>query len=302
MMPAYPNARYLAETDWLSARLSDDDLRIIDARCDVRAREDGTFEQVSGRDAYLAGHIAGAQFVDLYTDLTAAANPTSIIGSEAFAALMSRLGIGPRSTVVIYDDRGGVWAARLWWALRYYGHDDVKLLNGGLGAWRAAGHEPQRQVLTPPVARFAATVRPELRVTREDVLAAIDAPATRIVDALPAPFYLGQAGLFPGHRLGHVPGACNLPAEDNLDPQTLRIKPLAALQELWRDAAIDPGQSVITYCGSGVFASFALFVLALMGHENAALYDASWMEWGADGELPVETGCPAAQQSIAKGD
>lgn len=84
------------------------------------------------------GHIPGAQFVDLHTDLVNPENLTSIIGAGAFEALMGRLGIGPQSTVVIYDERGGVWAARLWWALRFYGHDRVKMLNGGLTGWRAA--------------------------------------------------------------------------------------------------------------------------------------------------------------------
>ncbi len=302
MRPTYPNGRYLAETEWLSAHLDDDDLRVIDARYDVRAGADGGLEEVSGRADYLAGHIPGAQFVDLDTDLTRPADRTSIIGPEAFAALMSRLGIGPRSTVVVYDDRGGVWAARLWWALRYYGHDDAKILNGGLRDWQAAGHELQKQVVTRPPARSTATVHSNLRVTKEDVLKAIEAPNTRIIDALPVPFYLGLAGLYPRHRKGHVPGACNVPAQTNLDPRTSRVKSFGALQELWQDAAIAPDQAVITYCGGGIFASFALFILVLMGHERVALYDASWMEWGADDALPVETGSPTPEPSTPKGD
>lgn len=292
MTPNYPNARYLAETDWLHEHVDDDDLCVIDARFDVRAREDGTYEEVSGHADYLAGHIAGARFVDLRTDLTNPANPTSIIDSGAFAELMSGLGVGPRTTVVVYDDRGGVWAARLWWALRYYGHENAKILNGGLSGWIAAGYELQKKSVMRPQSRFEAKVRSNLRVTKDEVLAAIDDADTCIVDALPEPFYLGLAALFPRHRKGHVTGARNLPAERNLDPHTARIQPMDALQELWRDAAIAPGKTVITYCGSGVFASFALFILVLMGHDKVALYDASWMEWGADDQLPIETGSP----------
>jgi thiosulfate/3-mercaptopyruvate sulfurtransferase len=292
MMPTYPNAGYLAEADWLHEHIDDDDLCVIDARYDVRVREDGTFEEVSGHADYLAGHIIGARFVDLRTDLTNPADPASIIGPDQFAALMSHLGVGPRTTVVVYDDRGGVWAARLWWALRYYGHDSAKILNGGLSGWIAAGYELQEKIVTRPQSLFEVTVRSNLRVTKSDVLAAIDDAGTCIVDALPEPFYLGLAALFPQHRKGHVPGARNVPAESILDPRTARVLPMGALQELWRDAAIEPDQAVITYCGSGVFASFALFVLVLMGHDKVALYDASWMEWGADDELPVETGSP----------
>jgi len=292
MSPSYPNGSLLAEADWLSAHIDDEDMRVIDARFGVHVREDGTIEEVSGHSDYLAGHIPGAQFVDLRADLTTSGDPTSIIGKEAFAALMSRLGIGPETMVVIYDDRGGVWAARLWWALRYYGHDSARLLNGGLQSWLAAGHELQQDTVTRPQSRFEATVRSNLRVTKEDVLSAIEDPATCIVDALPEPFYLGLASLSPQLRKGHVPGARNLPAESNLDPQTLRIRTKEALQDLWQDAGITPDRTVITYCGSGVFASFALFILVLTGHEKVALYDASWMEWGASDRLPVETGSP----------
>ncbi len=302
MTSTYPNPHYLAEPDWLHAHLEDDDLRIIDARFDVRVRADGTFEEVPGRADYLAGHIPGALFVDLYTDLSDPETPIHIIGPETFETLMGRLGVGPSSTVVIYDDRGGVWAARLWWALRYYGHDKAKMLNGGLTAWRAAGYKLESNVDTPPAppVQFTASPCAHLRVEKEDVLAAIDDPSLCIIDALPAPFYEGQAGLYPRHRKGHVPGARNVPAQDNLDPETLRIKPMEALHELWRHAAIAPEQKVITYCGGGIFASFALFILALMGHEKAALYDASWMEWGGDDSLPVETGRPGKEQSTQK--
>ncbi len=297
MMPGYPNASLLAEADWLNAHIADEDLRVIDARFDFQWRKDGTFEEISGRTDYAAGHIPGAQFVDLRTDLTEPGDPTSIVGSEAFAALMSKLGVGSHSTVVIYDDKGGIWAARLWWALRYYGHDDAKILNGGLASWLAADYELQQDIVKPTQSPFEVSVRPHLRVAKEDVMSGIEEPATCIVDALPRPFYLGMAGLFPHHRKGHIPGAHNLPAASNLDPDTLRIRTMDELRELWGDCEIRAGQTIITYCGSGVFASFALFTLVLMGYEKVALYDASWMEWGADNELPVETGDMATENT-----
>jgi len=270
-------------------------VRVIDARFNIEAQADGRFREVPGREGYLHNHIPGALFVDLNADLADPQNPDIIIGPEAFEALMSRLGIGPQTTVVIYDDRGGVWAARLWWALRYYGHERVKMLNGGLSAWRSAHYPLSDSVETPEPAFFKARTCPALRVEKADVLAAITDSQTRIIDALPAYFYLGRAGLYPHHRKGHIPGARNVPAEDNLDPQSLRILPMEALERLWRDAAISPDQRVITYCGGGIYASFALFILALTGHENAALYDASWMEWGRDDTLPVQTGRPQPQ-------
>ena len=290
MSTGYPNAQVLAETGWLHEHLDDERTVIIDARYDLRARDNGEFEEVPGLAGYQEGHIPGAQFVDIHADLTDPQNPASIIGPAGFEALMSRLGVGPQSTVVIYDERGGVWAARLWWALRYYGHDQAKMLNGGLTAWRAAGHALSKAVEKPVPTAFTASRQEALRVGKADVLAALDDPETRIIDALPAVFYFGRAGLYPHHRKGHIPGAYNVPAEDNLVPQTLHLKPMDALEALWREAAITPRTRVITYCGGGVYASFALFVLALMGHDNAALYDASWMEWGRDHGLPVHTG------------
>jgi thiosulfate/3-mercaptopyruvate sulfurtransferase len=195
---------------------------------------------------------------------------------------------------VIYDDRGGVWAARLWWAMRYYGHKDVRMLNGGLVAWWNASHPVETMAVTPPPTDYEVRLQSTLRIEKDEVLAALDDPYTRIIDALPAPFYRGLVALYPRHRKGHIPGAFNVPAEDNLDDQ-MRLKSMADLQAIWRGANIEAEHNVITYCGGGIYASFALFVLALMGHEKSALYDASWMEWGRDKTLPVETGRPKSQ-------
>ncbi len=288
MQPHYPNAHYLAEVDWLQQHLGDDGLRILDLRFDLRLSEAGEMEEVSGRDDYLAGHIPGAQFVDLVADLVNPTDPNSIINPESFAKLMTTLGIDANTTVVVYDDRGGLWAARLWWALRYYGHDQAMLLNGGLSRWRAANYALEQQPTAPAATQFTATINAPLRVSKEQVLAAIDAADSCIIDALPEVIYRGDIGLYPGLRQGHIPGAANVFAEHNLDQKTSCLKPMAALQEVWRDADITPEQTIITYCGGGVFAAFALFVLVLMGHEKVALYDASWKEWGDDPSLPVE--------------
>lgn len=203
---------------------------------------------------------------------------------------MGRLGISNGTTVVIYDDRGGTGAARLWWALRYYGHDAVKLLDGGLARWETEGRAIERHVPEFEPASFRAQVRPELLVGADEVTQAIGNVDARIVDALPEAFFTGQACLFPTHRAGHIPTARNVPAPANLDPVTQLLLPAGELALLWQQVGLEPGRQVITYCGGGVFGAFALFVAYVMGHENAALYDASWMEWGLDPKWPVETG------------
>jgi thiosulfate/3-mercaptopyruvate sulfurtransferase len=283
MMAAYAHPEALATTDWLADHLDAPSVRVVDLRYYVRAAPGGALRAVSGLEAYQRGHIPGAVFVDFAGDLG------NILSPEHFAALMGRLGIADDSTVVVYDDQGGAWAARLWWGLRYHGHDDVKLLNGGLSRWTAEGRPLERASPTHGVATFQSKPRPELLATRDEVLRAIGRADVRIVDALPKPFYSGQARLYPTHRAGHIPTARNLPATDNVDRATQMLLPPDELTRLWRNAELGPDQRVITYCGAGAYGSFDLFVLHVLGYENIALYNGSWMEWGADAGLPVET-------------
>jgi thiosulfate/3-mercaptopyruvate sulfurtransferase len=287
---AYRHPEALASTQWLADRLDDPSVRVVDARFDLRATAGGALEGVAERDAYREAHIPGAVFVDVMSDLSDLDDPVVVVSPDRFEALMGRLGIANDSTVVVYDDRGGTWAARLWWVLRYYGHDAVKLLDGGFTRWEAEGRAVEQQVPEPLPANFKALIRPALRVDADQVMDAIGRDDVCIVDALPEPFFTGRACLYPNHRAGHIPTAHNIPAPANVDPATHTLLPAADLARLWAPVALEPSLRVITYCGGGVFGAFALFALYVMGHENAALYDASWMEWGADPCRPVEAG------------
>lgn len=287
---AYAHPEALATTEWLADHLDDPSIRVVDARFSVRATGDGTLEAVAERDAYRAAHIPGAVFVDVMTDVADSDNPVAVAAPDQFEALMGRLGIADHHTVVIYDDQGGMWAARLWWALRYYGHEAVKLLDGGLTSWQAEGRPTDDEVPDPLPAAFTARARPDLRVDAEEVARAIGRHDVCIVDALPEVFFTGAARLYPSHRSGHIPTARNVPAPAHVDPTTKTLMPASELLRLWQPVGLDPGLRIITYCGGGVFGAFDLFALYVMGHENAALYDASWMEWGADPRRPVETG------------
>jgi len=288
----YKHPEALATTEWLAAHLGDPSVRVVDMRYYVRAASDGSFGGVSGRQAYQEGHIPGAVFVDYAADLTEPEDdvPLNILGPDRFAALMGRLGIGDESTVVVYDDSGGTWAARLWWALRYYGHDAAKVLNGGLTKWTAEGRPLEKRIPTLPAATFQARIRPALKATRDEVIQAIGRRDICIVDALPRVFYTGRARLYPTHRAGHIPTARNLPATANVDRSTQTLLPPDELAQLWQKLDLSPDQKVITYCGAGAYGAYDLFVLYVLGHDNASLYDGSWMEWGANPELPVETG------------
>lgn len=287
---AYANPDSLVDSAWLAERLEDPDVRIVDARFEIKPGPTGALEPTPGRTDYETAHVPGAVFVDLMGDLAHPDSPLEILSPARFEALMGGLGIGHDTTVVVYDASGGTWAARLWWALRYYGHDDVRLLDGGFPAWVDDGHPVEAEIPSVPRSDFEARARPELRVTRDEVLTAIGADDVCIVDALPEPFFRGEAKLYPEHRAGHIPGARNVPAPSNLDPATMRLLAPDVLADLWRRAQVPMDKRVITYCGGGVFAAFSLFALHLLGHDRFALYDASWSEWGADPELPIESG------------
>jgi thiosulfate/3-mercaptopyruvate sulfurtransferase len=288
----YEHLEALASTHWLAAHLNDPSVRVVDMRFYVRRITDGSFRAVTGREAYAQGHIPGAVFVDQAADLAepGARVPLEILGPERFESLMGRLGIATDSTVVVYDDSGGTWAARLWWALRYYGHAGVKLLDGGLTKWVREGRPLETRTPEPRAATFHAHVQPALRCTRDEVRQAIGRADTCIIDALPETFYTGEEALFPNHRTGHIPTAVNVPAPANLDPATLTLRSADELARLWREAGLKPDQAAITYCGTGAYAAYDFFVLHVLGHNRISLYDASWMEWGADPDLPVQTG------------
>lgn len=292
----------LVSPTWLANNLAQ--VRVVDARW----RGDG-----SGRAMYDAGHIPGAVHLDWHSDLnhTREGVRDLLLPPREFAEVMAGAGIGDNARVVAYADGDYSGATRLWWALRYYGHDEVAVLDGGLDQWLAEGRPLDTTPVVPPRAVF--TPRPQARwlATANEIVSALQArdPAVALVDTRPREQYLGQAVWTPPGsrflepdratieigargpmRAGHIPGAAHLNSSANLDPATWTYLPPETLAARAQAAGVRTDQRVITYCGVGISASLGLFALHLAGYPNLALYDASWEEWGSDPSKPIEHG------------
>ena len=250
--------------------------------CDVRFY---LTDHEQGRREYDEGHVPGAQFVDLHTELAGGPgggrHPLPSVAD--FTALLGRLGIDPGTHVVAYDSAGGAIAARLWWMLRSIGHSRASVLDGGIQAWVSAGNE-----LTAEVTDTPATTYPD----RDGWTGIVDAEAVAqsaalggsIIDSRSADRFRGDHEPIDA-RAGHVPGAHNLFHGDNLTADGTH-RPLAELAERFRGA----GSSPIVYCGSGVTACHNLLAMSLVGIADARLYPGSWSEWSADPGREVATG------------
>ena len=246
----------------------------------------------SGRTAYLAGHIPGAFYADLDKDLSGPRRPDTgrhpLPDPQRLLVLFGSFGITPGTRVVAYDEGGGGLAARLWWLLRWMGHRDVVLLDGGLAAWQGAGL-PLSQVSPVPqqdVFQGNAGAMP-VRGTTE-VWTALRAGSIRLLDVRAAERFLGRTEPIDPVA-GHVPGAFNVPFEGNLTTgQTFLSQPELALRYAPHIDGRDAGD-VVCMCGSGVTACQGIFALALAGTPGVALYPGSWSEWIQSTDRPVAT-------------
>jgi thiosulfate/3-mercaptopyruvate sulfurtransferase len=263
----------LVTAAWLRAHLADGNLRVIDLRWYTDGR--------SGRDAYLAGHLPGAVFVDLDRDITGAEGPGRhpIPTRAQFEEAMRSAGVDPDSRVVIYDDLGGFSAARLWWLLRYFGHPAVAVLDGGMRDWEGA---LEAAPVRPARGSFrAAEADPEMVVDRDRVRGQVEGV---LIDARAPERYRGEVEPLDA-KAGHIPGARNIPWRSNLGADWRFLPP----EVLRRNYAVAESREVIAYCGSGVSAAVDLLALEVAGLTGARLYEGSWSDWSRQ-DLPVATG------------
>lgn len=278
--------KWLVETDWLASHLDTPGLVILDGSMHLPTAKR------NAKAEYLAEHIPGALFFDI-DDIAdeKSSLPHMLPEAPKFASRVKKMGIGDGMHVVAYDSEGLYSAARVWWMFRAMGHEEVRVLNGGLKKWKAEGRVLEDGA---PRARserhFTAMLNAGLVRDAADVKGLIASKAAQIVDARAAARFEGgvpepRAGL----RSGHIPGSRNVPFASLLNPDGT-LKAAAELRAIFAKAGVETGKPVVASCGSGVTAGVVALALAVLGRTDAAVYDGSWTEWGADPALPIETG------------
>jgi thiosulfate/3-mercaptopyruvate sulfurtransferase len=274
----------LVDVEWLKAHLGAPDLVVLDATVLVEADGAGGMRSVNGRASYAEAHIPTAGFADLMGDLSDPDSPLQfgMPSPERFAAAMGALGVGDDSRVILYDNMGGSWAARVWWMLRWIGFDRAALLDGGLNAWTAANGELSSEPVERRPRTLSVKLRAELIADEDEVRAAITDDAVNLVDALPDIHYRGEWSMYA--RPGHIPGAVNTPVTSLFD-DTGRFRPDDELSGLFEG---DKGARTITYCGGGIAASADAFALTRLGFTDVAIYAASLEEWAANPDNPMD--------------
>ncbi len=308
----YPNPNLLVETDWLQEHLEDEDLVIVD--CEL---------QDSFRRAYRRAHIPGA--VSVVTPHWH--NPEDlnlVMTAEQFASEMSKLGIGDDTLVVTYDCHRSLYATRLWYVLNLYGHDKVRVLNGGWNKWMREGRPITNKVASNAPNAYTPRVNESLRRRADYIKESLGRSDMVVVDVrhdveyhgdpsyrptVPLPEY--YAGPYqredkappmvaltlpfpPTKRRGHVPGAIHLEANFLVNFKTLEDEPWVfkspeEFRQMFQEAGITPDKEIIPYCEHGVRSSQCVFTLRLMGYNNARLFDGGWMEWGNREDTPIKT-------------
>lgn len=280
-----PKDRPLISTDWLANRLNDSAVRIVDASWYLPAMNR------NGRSEYSNAHIPGAVYWDIDKVADTTSNlPHMMPTSDQFESHMAAMGISNDTIVVIYDGLGLFSAARPWWMLKAFGHENVYVLDGGLPKWMAEGRPLNNEPLVLSDCSYTANLDKAFMRSVDEVQKNIGSKSEQVLDARSEGRFKGsEAEARPGCRSGRIPGAMNLPFDHLIDPQTKTLLPEHCLKSRYANAGIDINQPVVTSCGSGVTACILALGMHVLNKPNVAVYDGSWSEWGTRTDLPLET-------------
>ncbi|HHN73213.1 MAG TPA: 3-mercaptopyruvate sulfurtransferase [Thermopetrobacter sp.] len=283
------SSKWIVSTEWLAEHLDAPDVVVIDASWALPEESAGLG---TPREDYLEERIPGAVFFDIDEIADTDSDLPHMLPSAAkFAAHMRRLGIGDGHRVIVYDTFAPMAAPRAWWMFRYFGHDDVAVLNGGLEKWTMEGRPTESGEPRPRQERhFTARPRASLLATIDDVRRALRTGRPLVADArAPGRFCGVEPEPWPGVPSGHMPGAMNFPFEQFIHHDGT-YKSAEEIRATFAAAGIDPATPMIFTCGSGVTACVPALAAAVIGHENHAVYDGSWTEWATrpDAEIVTE--------------
>ena len=273
----------LVSTEWLLKYA--DTVTVLDIRVDADSFK-------------IQGHIPSASLVMLNQIRTQRVEKDQTISGmvvtrDVFQALMRNNGVNNKQAVIItYPQQSVVLATRLYWTLKYYGHQQVALLDGGNGKWKSEHHPIIHTVTTPNTGQFEAVIHPEMLATKADVIQAINDQNNQILDARSLPFFMGKTKKQSVQKAGHIPNAKLLPQAMMIDNNgNTSFSSSETLGEVLKSLNIKQSVPSITYCNSGLSASGPWFVMhELLGNKNTRLYDGSMLEWAADNQVKVETG------------
>ena len=274
----------LVSTNTLASHLNDSSWIIADCRYNLT-------DEAWGHAQYIAGHIPGAVFVDLAHDLagprTGANGRHPLPSPETIAATFGRIGIGIDTQVIAYDQDAGPYASRLWWMLRYVGHDAVAVLDGGFAKWTREGRPARTSEETRPAAAFTPRLRRDMRVTVDEAARLVGNPSVMFVDARSPERYQGHPDPLDNVS-GHIPGASNRSYRHNVAEDGTMRPPDALRTEFERLLGDRSADQIVMYCGSGITACHNLLAMEYSGLHGMKLFAGSWSEWEADPARPVE--------------
>lgn len=275
--------RDLISTSVLAEHLGDPAWVIVDCRFDLA-------DPAWGQNQYAAGHIPGAIYAHLDRDLSGKITPQSgrhpLPNPAAFASLLSNWGIGPETQVVVYDQSGGAFAARLWWMLHYFGHERAAVLDGGYTKWTAEGNPVDLSVLRRARVDFIPHIRPDMLVSTQEVLSLLSDPSVALIDARAPIRYRGETEPIDPVA-GHIPDALNRFQADNLSSDGTFLAATELSNQFHQLLGSAPPEKAVVYCGSGVTSCHHVLAMAVAGMPMPRLYAGSWSEWIRDPHRPT---------------